>query len=61
MHLGGSLGQDSGFGRKLRQHKVTSDELGDYIERVARNFLKYRDGGERFAQWAMRADEDDLR
>lgn len=61
VHLGGSLGQDSGFGRKLRQHKVTSDELCDYIERVARNFLKYRSEGERFAQWAMRADEDDLR
>ncbi|OBF11089.1 nitrite/sulfite reductase [Mycobacterium sp. 852002-10029_SCH5224772] len=61
VHLGGSLGQDSGFGRKLRQHKVTSDELVDYIERLARNFLKYRGEGERFAQWAMRADEDDLR
>ncbi|OBB99204.1 nitrite/sulfite reductase [Mycobacterium sp. 852002-40037_SCH5390672] len=61
VHLGGSLGLDSGFGRKLRQHKVTSDELGDYIERVTRNFVKYRGEGERFAQWAMRADEDDLR
>ncbi|BCZ23697.1 nitrite/sulfite reductase [Mycobacterium senriense] len=61
VHLGGSLGLDSGFGRKLRQHKVTTDELGDYIERVTRNFLKYRGEGERFAQWAMRADEDDLR
>ena len=61
VHLGGSLGLDSGFGRKLRQHKVTSDELGDYIERVTRNYLKYRGEGERFAQWAMRADEDDLR
>jgi sulfite reductase (ferredoxin) len=61
VHLGGSLGLDSGFGRKLRQHKVTSEELGDYIDRVARNFVKYRGAGERFAQWAMRADEDDLR
>ncbi|GLE51197.1 nitrite/sulfite reductase [Mycobacterium montefiorense] len=61
VHLGGSLGLDSGFGRKLRQHKVTSDELGDYIDRVARNFLKHRDSGERFAQWAVRADEADLR
>ncbi|MFV0495839.1 nitrite/sulfite reductase [Mycobacterium sp.] len=61
VHLGGSLGVDSGFGRKLRQHKVTSAELGDYIERVARNFLKHRNDGERFAQWAVRADEDDLR
>lgn len=61
VHLGGSLGLDSGFGRKLRQHKVTSDELGDYIDRVVRNFIKQRGAGERFAQWAIRADEDDLR
>jgi sulfite reductase (ferredoxin) len=61
VHLGGSLGLDSGFGRKLRQHKVTSDELGDYIDRVARNFVKHRTEGERFAQWAVRADEGDLR
>ena len=61
VHLGGGLGLDSGFGRKLRQHKVTSDELGDYIERVTRNFLKHRTEGERFAQWAVRAEEDDLR
>lgn len=61
VHLGGSLGLDSGFGRKLRQHKVTSAELVDFIERVVRNFVKQRREGERFAQWALRADEDDLR
>lgn len=61
VHLGGSLGLDSGFGRKLRQHKVTSDELGDYIERVVRNFIKHRSDGERFAQWVVRAEEGDLR
>ncbi|WP_084525373.1 nitrite/sulfite reductase [Nocardia vaccinii] len=61
VHLGGTLGLDAAFGRKLRQHKVTSDELGDYIERVVRNFVKNRNDGERFAQWAVRADEADLR
>ncbi|MEO6793060.1 MAG: nitrite/sulfite reductase [Mycobacterium sp.] len=61
VHLGGSLGADSGFGRKLRQHKVFNDELTDYIERVVRNFIKGRNAGERFAQWAVRAEEDDLR
>jgi sulfite reductase (ferredoxin) len=60
VHLGGSLGFDSAFGRKLRQHKVTSAELGDYIDRVVRNFDKQRDEGERFAQWAVRADDADL-
>jgi sulfite reductase (ferredoxin) len=61
VHLGGSLGLDSGFGRKLRQHKVLSTELGEYIERVVRNFVKQRSEGERFATWALRADEADLR
>lgn len=61
VHLGGSLGLDSGFGRKLRQHKVTSTELGDYIERVVRNFIAQRGEGERFAEWAVRADEESLR
>lgn len=61
VHLGGHLGLDAGFGRKLRQHKVTSDELGDYIDRVVRNFVKHRSEGERFAQWGIRAEEDDLR
>ena len=40
------------FGRKLRQHKGHRAELGDYIERVVRNFVKQRQQGERFAQWA---------
>ncbi|MEV0357800.1 nitrite/sulfite reductase [Nocardia sp. NPDC050697] len=61
VHLGGSLGLDSAFGRKLRQHKVTTGELGDYVERVVRNFVKHRTEGERFAQWAVRAEEADLR
>jgi sulfite reductase (ferredoxin) len=61
VHLGGSLGLDSAFGRKLRQHKVLSSELGDYVERVVRNFVKQREDSERFAVWALRADEADLR
>lgn len=61
VHLGGSLGFDSAFGRKLRQHKVTTDELGDYIDRVVRNFVKERTEGERFAEWAVRAQEEELR
>ena len=61
VHLGGSLGLDSAFGRKLRQHKVTGAEVGDYIERVVRNFTEQREPGERFAQWAVRADEAQLR
>lgn len=61
VHLGGGLGLDAGFGRKLRGHKVTGAELSDYVERVVRNYLKQRSTGERFAQWVQRADEADLK
>jgi sulfite reductase (ferredoxin) len=57
VHLGGGLGLDAGFGRKLRGHKVTADEVPDYVERVAKAYLADRDEGERFAQWVARADE----
>jgi len=60
VHLGGGLGLDAGFGRKLRGHKVTADELPDYVERLARTFVSQRTDGERFAQWVSRADESVL-
>jgi sulfite reductase (ferredoxin) len=61
VHLGGGLGLDAGFGRKLRGHKVTADELPDYVERVVRRFADERRAGERFAQWAARSDQEALR
>ncbi|MGC4932828.1 nitrite/sulfite reductase [Gordonia sp. DT30] len=61
VHLGGSLGEDSAFGRKLRQHKIYATEANEYIERIVRNFAEQRTNGERFAQWAVRADEEALR
>jgi sulfite reductase (ferredoxin) len=61
VHLGGGLGLEAGFGRKLRAHKVTSAGLTDYVESVVRRFLDERNEGERFAAWAARADEQALR
>ncbi|GAA4833336.1 nitrite/sulfite reductase [Actinomycetospora corticicola] len=60
VHLGGGLGLDSGFGRKLRGHKVLSAELGPYVERLVRGFVADRNDGERFAQWVLRAEEAQL-
>jgi sulfite reductase (ferredoxin) len=57
VHLGGGLGLDAGFGRKLRGHKVTAADLPDYVERLARHYVAERHDGERFAQWVARADE----
>ncbi|HYJ66157.1 MAG TPA: nitrite/sulfite reductase [Nocardioidaceae bacterium] len=61
VHLGGGLGLDAKFGRKLRTHKVTAIGLADYVERVVRNFLSSRAHGESFAGWVARADESELR
>ncbi|WP_425270261.1 nitrite/sulfite reductase [Flexivirga meconopsidis] len=61
VHLGGRLGQEADFGRKLRGHKVTSAELDDYIERVTRNYVAGHTEGETFSEWAVRADEEALR
>ncbi|MCG7524239.1 nitrite/sulfite reductase [Streptomyces sp. OfavH-34-F] len=60
VHLGGSLGLDAAFGRKVRGLKVTSDDLPDYIERVLTRFRAEREEGERFAAWAARASAESL-
>ena len=58
VHLGGSLGLEPSFGRKLRGLKVTADGLPDYVERILRNYQADRTGtDEPFATWVRRADE----
>ncbi len=61
VHLGGGLGLDPQFGKKLRAHKVTSAGLDDYVTNVVRAYLEDRNEGERFASWATRADDGLLR
>jgi sulfite reductase (ferredoxin) len=61
VHLGGALGMDPTFGRKLRAHKVTSAGLDDYITNVVTAYLADRAEGESFAAWVGRADDDVLR
>lgn len=61
VHLGGGLGLDPQFGRKLRAHKVTSVGLDDYVTDVVTAYLADREDGETFAAWVGRADEEALR
>ncbi|MFC7896483.1 sulfite reductase SirA [Streptomyces sp. NPDC057381] len=60
VHLGGALGLEPGFGRKVRGLKVTAEELPDYVERVLKRYQAEREDGERFATWAARASEEAL-
>ncbi len=61
VHLGGGLGLDAGFGRKLRGHKVTARRTAR-LRRAGAAPLRRREreDGERFAQWVARADEEAL-
>ncbi len=61
IHLGGGLGLQAGFGRKVRGLRTTAAELPDYVERVARRFTEQKQEGETFAEWVARAEEADLR
>ncbi|MGW5847704.1 nitrite/sulfite reductase [Streptomyces sp. NPDC055254] len=60
VHLGGALGLEAGFGRKVRGLKVTSAGLPDYVERVVTRFQEQREDGERFASWVTRASDEAL-
>ncbi|NHI17859.1 nitrite/sulfite reductase [Microbacterium excoecariae] len=64
VHLGGGLAspdrEEAGLGRTVRGLKVTADGISDYVERVARRYADGREGGESFAQWAHRVDDEVL-
>jgi sulfite reductase (ferredoxin) len=57
VHLGGSMGENAGFGRKARGLKVTADGAADYIERLLRTYLSERAESDTFATWVREADE----
>ena len=61
VHLGGRLGPQAGFGRKLRALKVTADDVPDYVQRVLTNYTEQREDSEPFADWVQRTDEESLR
>jgi len=61
VHLGGGLGLDPRFGKKLRAHKVTSTGLDDYVTNVVTAYLDQREDGEAFATWVARAEDAALR
>ncbi|WP_342318541.1 nitrite/sulfite reductase [Corynebacterium mayonis] len=61
VHLGGTIGEGANFGRKIRGHKVRSDELAEYVTRIVGHYLNDRHTGEVFRTWLQRADEELLK
>ncbi|CAN5463740.1 sulfite reductase SirA [soil metagenome] len=64
VHLGGGLAsafsEEGELGRTVRGLKVSAEQLPDYVERVVRSWVDQRRGGESFAKWAHRAEEEAL-
>lgn len=60
VHLGGQLGPDRAFGRKVRGVKVPASELGRYVETLIRRYRSRRQEGETFARFIARLSDDEL-
>jgi sulfite reductase (ferredoxin) len=61
VHLGGRLGQESGFGRTVKGLRLPADDLPDYVERVFSRYIAERENDEAFSTWALRADDEAIR
>lgn len=60
VHLGGQLGGDAAFGRKVRGVKVLASELGPYVETLIRRYRSKRKDDETFARFIGRLSSDEL-
>lgn len=60
VHLGGHLGEDRAFGRKVRGVKVLGNELGPYVETLVRRYLQQRSEGDTFASFVNRLSDAEL-
>ncbi len=60
VQLGGHLGGDYRFGKKVSRARVRAQDLPDFIERLIRSWLEDRDEGEDFSSWVHRQPDADL-
>ncbi len=60
VHLGGHLGSERAFGRKVRGVKVLASEVGPYVETLIRRYRRARLTDESFAAFVNRLDPKEL-
>ncbi|MEA2432904.1 MAG: hypothetical protein QOG54_361 [Actinomycetota bacterium] len=60
VHLGGHLGQNHAFGKKVRGVKVLASEMGPYVETLIRRFRKLRKPDETFAEFVARLSPEEF-
>jgi sulfite reductase (ferredoxin) len=60
VHLGGHLGKDRSFGRKVKGVKVLASETGPYVETLIRRYRSQRDADETFAAFINRLTDQEF-
>jgi sulfite reductase (ferredoxin) len=60
VHLGGTLGDGGGFGRKVRGVKVFAEDSADYVETLVRRYLRRRGNGDTFSSFVRGLPDDEL-
>lgn len=61
VHLGGHLGREHTFGRKVKGVKILASELGPYVETLIRRYRAQRSDGEGFAEFVNRLSDGELK
>jgi sulfite reductase (ferredoxin) len=60
VHLGGHLGKDRAFGRKVKGVKVLASELGPYVEALVRRYRKLRVADDTFGSFIARLNDEEF-
>jgi sulfite reductase (ferredoxin) len=60
VHLGGHLGSDRSFGRKVRGVKILGNELGPYVETIIERYRRARSDDDTFVTFVNRLSDSEL-
>jgi sulfite reductase (ferredoxin) len=59
VHLGGTMGSDAAFGRKVKGVKIYAEDAADYVEALLTRYAQHKRDGDTFTSYvnALSADE----
>ena len=60
VHVGGHLGKNYAFGRKVPKVRLRADELPAFVERMIRTYQSQKNGHATFGEWATSIDVTEL-
>jgi sulfite reductase (ferredoxin) len=60
VHLGGGLGRDGGFARKVKGVRVFAEDSADYVEALVRRYRQRRNGHTSFAAFVRSLSNEEL-